>query len=73
MLRVLATLGFTALADFRCNLCVARQVSRILRSQFTESAAHHRDFSGTYRALCQRLISTSQHLNAMAHANVGRA
>ena len=73
MLRVLTTLGLATLADFCRDFGIARQVSRVLRSQRPESATNNLDLSGTCSARSQRLIAPGQHLHAMANANIGRA
>jgi hypothetical protein len=73
MLRVLTTLSLATLADFCRDFGVARQVSRVLRSQCTEPTANNLDLSGTCSTRGQRLIAAGQHLHAMANANIGRA
>jgi hypothetical protein len=70
---VFPAFGFAALANLSRYFGIARQVSGILRGQRAQPIAHHRNLPGACRTCSQSLIASSQHLNTMPHADLGRA
>src|ERR1017187_2339433 len=57
VLGVFAALGLTALADFRRELGVSRQVCGVLCGQCAQTVAHHGDLTGAGRACSHCLVA----------------